>query len=1122
MNSLHPRTLLALAIFGALVTPPQVHAQALNGSVVGNVKDASDAAVPGAVVALVSTTTGQSRQTTTDGAGAYAFATVQPGTYTVKVTMAGFIPLEETNVTVSANGTSRVDVTLKIGGATETVEVQGREVGLQTDSGEVRRNLTANELEMLPVPPGRNYENLFTMLPGFSPPSNAHSIPTNPSRSLRFYVNGGDSMQNNTRIDGAMTKNLDNADAEAIMPTLESIESVNVSTNAMDAETGFTGGGNVAVQTKSGTNQLHGSAFETYSGNQLETRSFFLPSNQELGKLVYHQFGGAAGGRIIKDKLFYFVSYEGIRDHEFAQVLQTVPDALVKSGNFSESGTAMYDPATGVASGTGRTPFPNNMIPAARFDPITLKLANMLPLPNVPGNPLTNNYDATGAYIFDREHLDTKVNWNPTAKLSSFVRLGYLNYYLDDPAVFGAAGGINVNAAGGDPGIGTGETTSLTAGATYLITPHLIMDGYFGFEHDHTQTEPPGTGQNLGLALGIPGTNGPLRYESGLPSFVFGTGYSPFGVANTAGNGVPYYRWDTSKQEVLNFDWIHGGHDVRFGTEIQQQHLDNLQPLIFGQGQFNFGTGPTQLNGGPSGNQFNSYATFVLGLSTLDTQAVVLPNKENQAHVPTNQNWYSAYIRDRWNVSRNLTISVGLRWDYYGFPNAGEMGIGVYNVAANNVEICGSAPIPSTCGVNMPKALFSPRLGVAYRISSSFVVRAGYGISQVPYSLGAETNVNYPIMTQPSYPAPNSFSWYGTLAQGIPPTVLPVFANGITSAPANVDQYVFPKNFPWPYSQSWNLTLQKELKFGFTAQAGYVANREVRAEGNDAGYEQNLNAGQIPGAGVAGQPYYASEGRTGGVWLYTTRGTTAYNSLQASLTRRFSRGVMFGANYTWSKFEVPYYPTDALLYQYVASRPVSSIDRTQVLSLNGVWELPFGKGKGWLSGSRIGSAILGGWSLNSLAVFYSGLPFSVTASGSSLNMPGATQMAEQVKTDVAVSGNIGGAYFDPLAFKPVTTPSFGDSAVRNMRGPGLVNVDAGLNRNFKVKERTTIQFRIDAFNALNTPHFSNPGGNVSNLMLNGDGSVKNLAGFSQVTSVTNNGRDGIDQRQFRLMLRVSF
>jgi len=1118
MNSLRLRVALALATVGALVTPPPIHPQALNGSVVGNAKDASGAAVPGADVLLTSVSTAQSRQTTTGNGGEYDFATVEPGAYTLKVTKAGFAVFEQTNVAVSPNVTTRVDPALKVGGVSETVVVQGQEVPLQTDSAEVRENLNVKQLETLPLPPGLNYQNLFTTVPGFTPPANEHSVPSNPSRSLRFYVNGGDSMQNNTRIDGAGTKNADQADAEAILPTLESIESVNISSNAMDAETGFTGGGNVGVQTKSGTNQLHGAAFETYSGNKLEARSFFLPSNQELGKLVFHQFGGAAGGRIIKDKLFYFASFEGVRDHEFAQVLVTVPDALVKSGNMSESGTMIYDPATGAASGTGRTPFPNNIIPASRFDPIAAKLSSMLPLPNVPGATLTNNYDGTGGYVFDRNHMDAKVNWNPTSKLTSFVRFSYLNFWVNDPEVFGPLGGQNINSQGGDPGISQGETTSLTASATYLLTPHLIMDGYFGFEHDHVQSVPVQTGPNLGLQLGIPGTNGAAVYQSGWPAFSVSS-YTSFGVANTAGNGVPYYRWDTADQEVLNFNWTRGAHDIRFGTEIQQQHLDNLQPLIFAQGAFTFGTGPTQLNGGPSGNQFNSYATFLLGLDTSASTCEVL---SNPPHVPTNQKWYGAYIRDRWTVAPNLTVSLGLRWDYYGFPNAGTIGIGVYNIPNNDVEICGSGPIPGTCGVNMPKGLFSPRVGVAYRLSSTFVMRAGYGISQVPYSLGLETNVNYPVMTQPSYPAPNSYSWYGTLEQGIPPTQLPVITNGVTSAPNTVAMYVFPKNFPWPYSQSWNLTLQKELKYGFTAQAAYVANREVRATGNDAGYELNLNTGQFIGQGTAGEPFYASEGRSAAVYQYTSRGTTSYNALQSNLTRRFTSGLMFAANYTWSKFEVPNHPTDALLYQYLVSRPVSSVDRTQVLSLQGVWELPFGNGKRWLSSSRVGSAILGGWSVTTLAVFYSGLPFSVTASSTSLNMPGASQRAEQVLPNVAIYGNIGGAYFNPLAFVPVTTPTWGNAGPLSMRGPGLVNDDTGVTRVFRVKERTSIQFRADVFNLTNTPHFSNPGGNVSNLVLNTDGTVKNLGGFAQVTSVTNNARDGIDQRQFRFMLRISF
>ena len=290
----------------------------------------------------------------------------------------------------------------------------------------------------------------------------------------------------------------------------------------------------------------------------------------------------------------------------------------------------------------------------------------------------------------------------------------------------------------------------------------------------------------------------------------------------------------------------------------------------------------------------------------------------------------------------------------------------------------------------------------------------------------------------------------------------------------------------------------------------------------DSGSTINLNAGQYIGAGQNGQPFFLTQGRTSNVSLYTPRGTISYNSLQTGLKRRFSQGLQFGAAWTWARAESPNYPTDALLYQWLGSRPVQSTDRTHVVTMDGAWELPFGQGKPWRANSRVGSAMLSGWALNSLAVFYSGLPFSVTASSTSLNMPGATQQADQLKPAVQILGNVGGAYFDPLAFSPITTARFGNAAAYSMRGPGEVNMDLGLTRVFKVKEKYSVQFRAEAFNFTNTPHFANPGGNVSNLVKYPDGTVKDLAGFAQIQSVANTGRDGIDERQFRFMMRISF
>jgi hypothetical protein len=1125
MLPIKPRPVFAaLALFALALSPHLALAQSLNGSIVGNVKDSTGAAVGAATVTLTNTTTDQTRQVASDADGRYNFPTVPPGVYTLSVAKPGFSKFVQNNIDVTANSLIRVDPTMSLGEITQSIVVQAGAGTLQTDSVEVHNELSSQQLENVPIPVGRNYQYMLATVPGVTPPTSAHSIPSNPSRSLDFDVDGGTNHENQTRVDGASTVNANIGDINVLIPTLESIASVNIATSDFDAETGFAGAGSVAIQTKSGTNQLHGAVFESFTGDDLKARPFFLASNQQKGKLVYNEFGGAVGGKIIKDKLFYFLSYEGSRDNEYANVLQTVPDALVRAGNMSESTTPIYDPMTGSANGVGRTPFPGNIIPSSRLDPIALKISNMLPLPNVPGSSLTNNYEAGGDFSYRRDRADSKINWNPASKLTTFGRFSVLNFSVDDPAVFGAIGGINVDSAGGDPGLSAGSTYSLTVGSTYTIRPNLLLDGYFVWENDNTATEPAGTGTNLGQQLGIPGTNGPNRYQSGLPWFIVSS-YSSFGTANTGGNGDPYYRYNTQHQEAANLSWTHGAHDVRFGGELIQLHVDDLQPTspagTGAQGGFSFGTGPTQLNGGPSGNQFNSYATFLLGLVTSASTVVTL---STPPEILDRQNWYSAYVRDRWQINSKLTAVLGLRWDYFGFPNAGTMGIANYNISTNQSEICGYGQVPNNCGLSMPKRLFSPRIGLAYRPSDTWVIRAGYGINQVPMSIGMPGdnpgNI-YPETVGPSYTAPNSYSWYGTLEQGLPATVLPSLGNGYISVPGTIATYVFPKNIPWSYQESFNFTVQKQLKYGFLAQAAYVGNETVHylPEGSNT---FNLNAGQVIGAGTAGQPFYASEGRTANVNLLAPQGTANYNALQTGIERRFAQGLAIQAHYTWSKTEAPYYPTSAPDFLYLASRPVASFDRTQALTINGTWDVPLGKGRRWLSSDRVGSAIAGGWSLSALAVFYSGLPFSITCSGTSLNLPGATQECLQLVPNVAVSGSVGGAYFNPLAFAPVTTASFGTVAPYSLRGPDDKNLDLSLSRSFKLKERYNIQFRADAFNLTNTPHFANPGGNVSNLVLNSNGTVKNLAGYDQITAIATNARDGIDERQFRFTLRITF
>src|SRR5713226_7732612 len=303
-----PRRLLFFSVALALVAlaPITANAQVLYGSVVGNVKDTSEAAVAAANVTITNSLTGVSREAVTNEAGGYSFPNVPAGTYDLKVTKEGFTTFSQRQVGVTINNITRVDLTLKVGAVTETVTVAAEVAALQTDRSEVRAEIVSREMQNLPVPLGRNYQQLFRTLAGFAPPANAHSVPTNPSRALAFNVNGTSQSSNNTRIDGASSTVIQLPHIVAYVPSLEAIQTVNVVSNSFDAEQGLAGGAAISVQTKSGTNELHGSGFEYHNDQHLKARPFFLPASQSKPKQIFNQFGGAIGGRIKKDRVFYF------------------------------------------------------------------------------------------------------------------------------------------------------------------------------------------------------------------------------------------------------------------------------------------------------------------------------------------------------------------------------------------------------------------------------------------------------------------------------------------------------------------------------------------------------------------------------------------------------------------------------------------------------------------------------------------------------------------------------------------------------------------------------------------------------------------------------------------------
>ena len=1097
-------------------------AQILYGQLVGNVKDPSDAAVAGATVVITNKQTNQSRETTTNELGSYTFPTVAAGVYEIRVTKEGF-RTATSEVTVTINTVTRTDLALQLGAVAESVQVSAALQTLQTDRSEVRAEVTSRTFQNLPVPVGRNYQNILRTIPGFRAPRNEHSVPTNPSRALSYNVNGVSYSINNVRIDGASSNAPWLPHITSFVPTLESIDTVNVVTNSFDAEQGLAGGAAVNVQIRSGTNDLHGSLFQFHTDQAIKAKPWILPPGDRKPKLVNNEFGGTLGGPIMKDKMFYFMSYEGTLNREFASRLGTVPTPLQKLGNFSESTRVIYNPTTGSPDGSNRQPFAGNIVPPNMISPIIKKLVDLTPNPNIAGAGFTNNYFAGGSYIFDRHRADTKLNWNASSKLTMFGRYSLLHYDMANPQMFGALGGPEVSSAGGNAGDGVGNTHSFTGAATYIFSPSLVMDAYYGYTLADTAVEQARLDEKLGSEfLGIPGANGTRRFEGGWPRFDVSS-YTALGVPNAF---QPYFRSDPQHQYVANLNYTRGAHEVRFGFDIYFTGMNHLQPEATGashgaQGGFTFGTGPTSTTGATA-DQFNSYATFLLGLPTNVGKITQVPDGYD-----TRQRTYSLYVRDRWNVNRKLTLSMGLRWEYYPFPTRGERGLEWYDPAINRMRICGVGQVPKDCGVNVSSKNFAPRIGFAWRPTDTFVIRAGYGITYDPFSLQRPLRTNYPLLIIQNIPSPNSLSWVSPIAQGIPTPVIPSLGDGIIDIPGTYAAITTPTDFKRGYIQSWNFTIQKQLKWGFVGQAGYVATRSTR----QLGY-LNINASQVIGSDNASRPLNQRFGRVTDTTMVTPFGTTTYDSLQAQLDRRFMAGLSVSTAYTFGKAigfadNSDSGPSVNALAFFDRNRVVRGYDRAHNLQVSSMWELPFGKGRRWATGGAV-AAIAGGWQINNLISIYSGSPFSIGADGNSLRMPGSSQTADQVKEKVEIIGGTGrgASYFDPFAFANLSTvrgqERFGNTAMNILRGPGIVNWDFGIDRRFNITERWNLSFRVESFNFSNTPHFSNPGTNVASFQPAQTDPTRRLNGYTEITGVSNIGRDGFDERQFRFGLRLQF
>jgi len=1101
----------ALLLFSLALPASEAAAQVLYGSIVGTVRDASEAAVPKAAVRITNTATNQSRDTVTNASGEYSFPSLEPGAYDVTVSAQGFQNFVSQGVRAEIDATARVNAVLKIGSVSESVVVTADAGALQVDSAEVRGEVTGKELEEIPIPANRNFESLLIEIPGITPPEDQNSGAANPARGLGMSASGTPRNMNNVRIDGASANNVWLPYVAGYVPGLEAIQQVSVVTGNLDVSQGLAGGVAVNVHIKTGGNTVHGSGFWYQMNDAFGARPFFLAPDERNPKFINNNGGGTIGGPIRKDKLFYFLSYDGRFVGQNAQGTYTVPTAEMRGGDFSKaSKNAIYDPLTGNPDGSGRTAFPGNLIPASRLDAIALKMQGHVPLPNYGTATATStNYFATGDAQQQRDTTDAKVDYRPVAKVTIANRFGWLHYDLFNPDAYGDNGAA-LSASISRPGNVFGEVFSTTSNVTWLWRPTVVIDGFFSITTQGTSAEPQGFGQKLGLNyLGIPGTNGPTGNYSGWPYFNISS-YSTIGTANNSGGGPLFYD-DKQFQYGANASWSAGKHNVRFGAELGHQVYNHFENANGFNGQFAFAGGPTSLKGGPSTNQFNDYAGFLLGMPT-----TVYHDLLPFGNLVSYQNIYGLYVQDTWQAAPRLSVAAGLRWSRFPLATRDNgRGLERFDFSTGLVELCGVAGTPRDCGYHVSNLSFSPNIGLAYQAAPTLVVRAGFGINYDPAPLAYNRDMlsNYPEILAFSFAGANSYQPAITsLAQGIPPLVPPDITQPYIKLAQGYNINTLRPDLRRDYVMTWNFTLEKELPSGFFAQAGYVASRGV-------GIPQlmNQNISQLGAGDPSGRPYYSEFG-SATLDVAMPINHTHYDSLQAQFVRRmYSARVRVG--YTFSKNtglccnDISDTAPAIELPQYLnLNRALEPQDRAHIFTTSWQQQSPFGKGQRWLT-SGVGSRILGGWSLTGLLAMYTGKPFNITGSTTPLNSNGvSTQRPDLVNPDGAILGGIGAGqkFFDTTAFAAVSTARIGTAGYDILRSPGAINMDASLFREFAVRERVKLQVRADAYNLTNTPQFAAPNGSITS------------SGFGTITATVSNQREGIDQRILRLGARFYF
>jgi outer membrane receptor protein involved in Fe transport len=1103
MNSAY-RFLTLIAVL-SLVGIGVLHGQtAVTGGIEGNVTDASGAAIAGATVEATDVPDAVTRDTVTNNDGAYRFPSLIPGTYSVTIKKAGFATFTRGATRIDAGILYRVDAQLPVGTATSKVEVTGEAPLLQTDSAEVNEIIHSSEISSLPLF-GNNITRLSLLAPGVSMPGGQLDLhPENAGSDFNLNINGAAPNANGHLLDG-----VENTEAiqglSIIVAPQDAVQEVKLATSNYDAEYGKVAGGLWQITTKSGTNAFHGSLFENYRTSGFNAADQFTQHLSGVPGNRWNQFGGSIGGPVIKDKLFFFGDYQGMRNNLHASGNETIPIAPFRTGDFSSVAAIdpIYDPATGNPDGTGRTQIQcNGVLNVICPDRISNAAKNLLALlPTIPTSPgFSANYQISKPATFYQNQFDTRADFFATSKTVVFGKFTYFKATFNTPTAYGVAGGGPPLGGTGvaNAGASSDHDKSFMVNYQHTFSPSLLTDARFAFSRLVIQELQPDFNTNAATNVGIPNINLGTVYTSGLPQISVTDPSTPFSMGDF---GLPFFEREANFVFYNNWTKTSGHHAFKWGAEIGK--FFGIRTDVSGRGAFQVSQSMTQLNDPsctgtlPAGHFCGSgLAALELGLTSGFGRDITLVQ-------PQEKLWkYAFYGQDTWQVTPKLTLTLGLRWDYMSpifTPNG--QSVGNIDVATDTLLLTNLAG--KYAGVTTPKTEFSPRLGVAFRLSDHTVLRGGYGRSYYMNADGAGFGTQgccWPIKQSQTDVQADAFAPLGyTLDQGpgAPPALPPFPSNGKISfqgAPGGSEYFVGVGTYPHSYNDTYNVTLEHAFPYQITASIAYVGNI-----GRHLWDNFNVNVPPPgPGQYTSREPYCLAPTVTGpcssssygwAVPEYQRNNAVPgrpemrsnYNSLQLHAEKRFHQGLYLLSNFTWAKsLDVGTFgPGDGNGNQfcYQCNYGPSGTVRPWSWTSASTWELPFGHGRAYANGlSRGGDAVVGGWALSGLFNFEGGQYFTPYY----LNSPTATQLNSPIYDRPNLIGNPHvshpnrNEWYNPAAYANPAQYTFGNAGRNSLLGPGYGEVDLSLTKSFAITEGVHLALKWDVFNALNRVNLANP------------------------------------------------